>query len=75
MNRTHNIIEPFCPPCLAVPLALAGAGAAGAGAGVSQKEKNKRIKTILIWSGISTLIFAVGIAVYYLFIKKCKTCK
>jgi hypothetical protein len=63
--------ESFCAACLAIPLALAG-GAAAKGS-YSAKKQRKRKLIFLIISIISFFISA-GIAIYYLYIKKCDEC-
>lgn len=71
-NKNKDKKEDFCPACLAVPLALAGAGASTIG--TNQSQQHKKRKQILLWGGITTLIFALLIIVYYVWIKKCKSC-
>jgi hypothetical protein len=64
--------EPFCGPCLAIPLALAGVGTATAGA--AEIGDHKKRKKILLISGITLTLLSAAIAVYFLFIRKCKSC-
>ncbi len=65
--------EEFCGLCAAIPLALAGAGAGAVG--VTEKGSEKKKKKWLLVSGGVMIAMALGIIIYYLFIKKdCKTC-
>ncbi len=63
--------ENFCGACLAIPIAIAGSGLGIAG---TTKGSHKRMKKILLISGISLTILSVFIAIYFLYIKKCNTC-
>lgn len=65
--------EEFCPACLAVPLALAGVGSSAMGA--NQTDAYKKKKQILLWGGISTVVFSILIIVYYKWYKNCKSCR
>lgn len=65
-----NAKEDFCGACLAAPLAAFGVGMSGVGAGSYKKKKN-----IILWVGIGTTILAILIAVYFLWIKKCDSCR
>lgn len=71
MEKNEEIKESFCPACVAVPLAMAGAGAAGAGS--SQKDKD--LKKFMMIGGIVVSVISILVAVYFLFIKKCQTCR
>lgn len=59
-----TIQENFCTACLSVPIALAG-GSMGIYGGTS-KTKSKRIRIILIVSGVITLLTAL-----YLYKSRC----
>ena len=73
-EHEYDVKEDFCPSCLVVPLAFAGAGATAAGATVGQKHK--KTKKILLISGVITLLFTLGLGVYYIMKKDdCKSCK
>lgn len=61
--------EGFCPACLTAPLAAIGVGV-GAGAGSHKKKKS-----IMLWVGLATTILAILIAIYFLWIKKCDSCR
>jgi hypothetical protein len=66
--------EEFCGVCAVAPLVFAGAGAAAVGGTMS--SKHKAWKKALIITGVSTIVLAVGILVYYFMFKKdCKQCK
>ena len=70
-EKKEDVKEDFCPPCLAaVPLAF-GAG----GAKISESIKNPVVKTWVFWGGISTVVIALCVIIYFKFIKKCATCK
>jgi hypothetical protein len=57
--------ENFCGACLTIPLAFAGAGTAiGA-------EKKARLKQ---WAIIFTIV-SIVLTVYFIYIKKCRTCR
>lgn len=71
MSSEHTK-EGFCGACLAVPLAMVGAGVGAAGA--TTKGNHAKTKKILLWSGVATIILALLIAIYYLFLKKCSSC-
>lgn len=51
--------ENFCASCITVPLALVGGGMSVYGTTSDSKGKNKRLKKILLVSGIITILFAV----------------
>ena len=69
-----EIKEDFCPSCLIVPLAFAGTGATVAGEVIP--GKHKKMKKGLLISGILTIVFTVGLVIYYLKNKdKCDSCK
>ena len=70
---TDNTKEEFCGACLAIPLAMAGVGVTASGA--HQKGDHKKRKKIMLWGGIGITVLSVIIAVYFLFIKKCKECR
>jgi hypothetical protein len=72
-TRGNETKESFCGACLAVPLAFAGAGASAYGSG--SKGKHKKQKKIMFWLGIISVLISLGIAVYYLWIKKCDDCQ
>lgn len=57
--------ENFCGACLTIPLAFAGAGTA---IGAEQKANLKK------WAIIFTIV-SVALTVYFVYIKKCSTCK
>jgi flagellar basal body-associated protein FliL len=69
---SHDSKEPFCGACLAIPLALAGVGTAGVGA--AEKGGHKKRKKILLISGIALTLLSAAIAIYFIFIRKCKSC-
>ena len=71
MENNKDIKEPFCAACLAVPLAMAGAGTAGAGS----TQKNKNAKKWMMWGGIAVSVISILIAIYFLWIKKCESCR
>jgi hypothetical protein len=59
------IKENFCGACVTIPLAFAGAGTAfGA-------EKKAQLKQ---WAIILTVI-SIVLTIYFIYIKKCNTCK
>lgn len=60
--NSSNTKEEFCGACVAGAVALVGA--AGAGAGAGSKKMHKKTKKILLISGLSTFIIAVGISIY-----------
>jgi hypothetical protein len=57
--------ENFCGACLTIPLAFAGAGTA---IGAENKAKLKQ------WAIILTVV-SVILTIYFVYIKKCNTCK
>lgn len=65
--------ENFCPACIAIPLAMAGAGVSVASG--NQKGKHQQRKKIMLWGGIAVTVLSIIIAIYFLFIKKCKDCR
>jgi hypothetical protein len=65
--------ENFCGACLAVPLAMVGVGVGAAGA--TTKGSHQRTKKVLLWSGVATVIISLLIAIYFLYIKKCSSCR
>jgi hypothetical protein len=70
-EKKDDVKEDFCPPCLAaVPLAF-GAG----GAKFSENIKNPTTQKWIWGVSIGTVIIAVGVIVYFKFIKKCTTCR
>jgi hypothetical protein len=74
LKKDEDIKEDFCPSCLIVPLAFAGAGATAAGGTMS--KKHKKWKKALLISGVITIIFTVGLFIYYHANKDdCKSCK
>lgn len=72
-SKQDEVKESFCGACVAIPLAIAGAGAAGAGAS-GNGGKHKEQKKVLFWVGIVITLMSLFTAIYFLFIKKCKTC-
>ena len=59
------IKENFCGACLTIPLAFAGAGTAlGA-------EKKARLKK---WAIFFTIV-SILLTIYFVYFKKCKTCR
>ncbi len=72
-NNKKNEREDFCGACLAVPLAMVGVGVGAAGA--TTKGSHQKTKKILLWSGVATVIIALLIVIYFLFIKKCSNCR
>ena len=73
MSNKEDIKEPFCAACIAVPLAMVGAGASAYGA--NKQGSHKKTKQIMLWGGLTVTLISVLVAVYFLFIKKCKTCR
>lgn len=66
--------EEFCGACAVIPLAFAGAGASAYGA--SSNGSQKKLKKILLWSGVSTVIFSLLVIIYIYVIKKdCVDCR
>jgi len=66
--------EKFCGVCTVIPLAFVGAGASAYGA--NSNGSQKKLKKILLWSGVSTVIFALLIIIYIYYIKKdCVDCR
>lgn len=59
------IKENFCGACLTIPLAFASAGTAF---GAEKKAKLKQ------WAIVFTVV-SLLLTVYFVYIKKCKTCK
>lgn len=74
-NKKIETQEEFCTACAVVPLAFAGAGASAYGA--SSKGSNKKMKKILLWSGVATVLISLLIVIYIYFIRKgdCKDCR
>ena len=68
-----EIKEDFCGACVAVPLAFAGVGASAYGS--SSKGKHKQRKKIALITGGVSILLSVLIVVYYLYIRKCATCR
>lgn len=73
MNRNPEKKEDFCIACAAIPMAMAGAGASAYGA--NQKGSHKKMKDIMLWGGLAVTAISVLIAIYFLFIRKCKNCR
>jgi hypothetical protein len=66
--------EDFCGACAVIPLAFAGAGASAYGA--SSNGSQKKLKKILLWSGVSTVILSLFVIIYiYYFKKDCVDCR
>ena len=63
--------EDFCGACAVVPLAFMGVGASAYGS--SSKGSNKKMKKILLWSGLISVIITIAIAYYFL--KNCSDCQ
>jgi hypothetical protein len=57
--------ENFCGACLTIPLAFAGAGTA-----IGAEKKAKLKQWAIIFTIVSTLL-----TIYFVYYKKCKTCK
>jgi hypothetical protein len=69
----EEVKEDFCPSCLVVPLAFAGASATAAGQ--TMGNSHKKMKKILVISGIVTITVTVLVGMYYLFFReKCTSC-
>jgi len=63
--------EDFCGICLAVPLVLLGTGMSAVGA----RGRHRKMKKIMLWTGVGTAAVAILLAMFYLiFKKKCKPC-
>ena len=72
----EQIVENFCPACLAVPLIFASGGAAaitGMTPEEEEKEKTKRMWIIAI--SIITMLLSIGCWVYYRYYANCESCK
>lgn len=63
--------ENFCGACVAAPAAFIGAGIAGSG--MTNKKSNKKMKKILLCTGITITVISIFIAILYL--KSCKSCR
>lgn len=61
--------EEFCPACIAPVIIAAGA----VGVGFGSKSKDKIITTLYISNGISLIVGAIGLFLYYKFL--CESCK
>ena len=61
-KQDDEVKEEFCPSCVVIPLAFAGAGAGSYGA--LAKGSQKKMRTILLWSGIITFLLSVGVLVW-----------
>jgi hypothetical protein len=65
--------EDFCTACAMIPLAFAGAGTTAYGA--SSRGSSKKMRTILLWTGVSTALIAFLTIMYVYYIKKnCVEC-
>uniref|UniRef100_A0A6C0EKG6 Transmembrane protein n=1 Tax=viral metagenome TaxID=1070528 RepID=A0A6C0EKG6_9ZZZZ len=65
--------ESFCGACVAGVAALVGAGTASATA--QDRKKNKKKQKIIFWISVGVTILSILIAIYILFIRKCKECE
>jgi hypothetical protein len=63
--KQSDIKENFCGACLTIPLAFAGAGTAF---GAENKAKLKQ------WAIVITIV-SVLFTIYFIWIRKCKTCR
>ena len=63
----EDIKEDFCPSCLIVPLAFAGAGATAAGQGIS--NSHKKMKKILMLTGVVSVVSTLLLVIYYFLFK------
>lgn len=72
-NVKENTREEFCGACLAVPLAMAGVGVGTAGA--VTKGSHQRSRKVMLWTGVILVLLSLLIAIYFLFIKKCSSCR
>lgn len=63
--------EDFCGACAVVPLAFAGVGATAYG--TTSKGSNKKLKKILLWSGLVSVLITIIIAYYFL--QNCSDCQ
>lgn len=70
-TKLHNSKEEFCGACLTVPIAIAGAGAASYG--VKGRGEHKKMKKIMLWSGLTITLLSIILAIYFLF--RCKQCR
>ena len=68
-TNSNNSKEEFCGACLTVPVAFAGAGAASYGI----KGKHKKMKKIMLWSGLIITLLSIIISIYFLF--RCQKCR
>ena len=68
---TKDTKEDFCGACAVVPIAFAGIGATAYG--TSSKGSNKKIKKILVCSGLVSIVITMIIAYYFL--KNCSDCQ
>ena len=74
MTRKEETREDFCALCVVGPLAFAGAGATAIGSKMTKKHKKWR--TMLLVSGISTVVISLLVLAYYMLFKKdCQSCK
>lgn len=67
-----EVKESFCPACLSIPLAFVGVGSSTYSSGSRGKYKSQKKWALII--GIISTVISIAIAVYYLYIVKCKTC-
>lgn len=68
--NNKDIVEGFCPACLAVPLAVAGMSASAYG--YSSRDEYKKKKKITMIGVIITLISLIIMAYYYF--SSCSEC-
>jgi uncharacterized membrane protein YjfL (UPF0719 family) len=74
INQTTEIKEDFCAACLTIPLAFTGASLSAYGA--SSNGSHKKLKKILLWSGVGTVLLSLLIIIYVYYIKKdCTNCR
>ena len=67
--KNNDQKEEFCGACAAIPLAFVGVGATYG----STKGSNKKMKKILLCSGIFSVILTILIAIYFL--RNCSDCR
>lgn len=70
--------ENFCGACLAMPLAAAGTAIANSkNNNIDDDEEGgyRKGKNIALTISIGVALLALGIGIYYVYIKKCKTCR
>ena len=70
--------EDFCPACVAIPMAMVGMGTSAYGVSGNNhttKDEHKRKKQLMFIIGLILTLLSVFIAIYFLYIKKCKKCR